>query len=121
MSKKQKESLNIRSLPVLEVIVLMVAYVALCMLGKYFLGTEFAAVMKWWGALVVLGLACLPLTSLLFAGFHDGGWIFAKSIGLAVTGWLLWVLSSLHILKFTKTKQVNSASVSKQQMVRLSQ
>lgn len=106
MSTKQKERISIDSIPVLEVIVLLVAYVALCMLGYYFLGTEFAAVMKWWGALVVLGFSCLPLSGLLFAGFHDGGWIFAKSIGLAVSGWLLWVLSSLHILKFTKANVV---------------
>ena len=106
MSTRQKERISVESIPVLEVIVLLVAYVALSMLGYYFLGTEFAAVMKWWGAMVVLGLACLPLSSVLFAGFHDGGWIFAKSIGLAVCGWLLWVFSSLHILKFTKTSVV---------------
>lgn len=108
MSTKQKDRINAQtgSLPVLELIVLLVAYVALCMLGKYFLGEEFAVVMKWWGAMLVLGLACLPLANLLFAGFHDGGWIFAKSIGLALSGWLLWGLSSLHILKFTQTNVV---------------
>ena len=101
MSKKQIDTVK-NSVPVLEIVILMVAYIALCMVGKKFLQGEFAMVMQWWGALVLLGISCMPLTNLLFAGFHDGGWLFSKSIGLALGGWLLWALSSLHILKFTR-------------------
>lgn len=102
MSTKQNKRTQEVSLPVLEIIILLVAYVTLCMLGYFFLGTEFQAVMQWWVTLVLLGLSCLPLSGLLFSGFHDGGWMFSKTIGLALSGWLLWVLSSMHILKFTK-------------------
>ena len=86
MSTKQNKRTQDISMPVLEIIILLVAYVTLCMLGYFFLGAEFKAVMQWWGTLVLLGLSCLPLSGLLFAGFHDGGWMFSKTIGLVESG-----------------------------------
>ena len=32
--------------------------------------------------------------------------MFSKAIGLALSGWLLWALSSLHILKFTRVNTI---------------
>lgn len=81
----------------------MFGYLGVMVIGRVLLKEEFTEVIQWWFTLVLLGVSCLPLTNLLFSGFHDGGFLFSKSIGLALSGWLLWALSSLHILKFTRT------------------
>lgn len=55
----------------------------------------------WWLSILALGWIFLPVTSLLFKNFQNKGYIFAKSIGLAVSGYLLWFLASFQILPFT--------------------
>lgn len=103
MNKKETvTNQNHGTLPVVAAIVLMFAYVVTALLGKYLLSSEFSDVLRWWATLGMLGIVCFPLTNLIFSGFHDGGWMFSKTIGLALCGWILWVLSSLHILKFTR-------------------
>ncbi len=105
MSKK-KNTTEFDVMPVVQSIFLMFGYLGVLVIGRLLLKEEFTEVMKWWFALVLLGVSCLPLTNLLFSGFHDGGFLFSKAIGLALSGWLLWALSSMHILKFTKTNCV---------------
>lgn len=102
MSKK-KETTQFDVMPVVQSIFLMFGYLGVMVIGRVLLKEEFTEVIQWWFTLVLLGVSCLPLTNLLFAGFHDGGFLFSKAIGLALSGWLLWALSSLHILKFTRT------------------
>ncbi len=55
----------------------------------------------WWLMLFILGCSFMPLTSILFPGFQDKGWIFSKVIAIAVSGYITWLLVSLHILQFT--------------------
>ncbi|HIU75270.1 MAG TPA: hypothetical protein IAC62_05270 [Candidatus Pelethocola excrementipullorum] len=57
--------------------------------------------LKWWLMILALGLGFLPLTSRLFAGFEDKGWLFSKAIGMAVSGFVVWALVCAGILKFT--------------------
>lgn len=102
MSTKQDTN-RFDVMPVVQSIFLMFGYLGAAVVGRMMLGEEFNVVMKWWFTLVLLGVSCMPLTNLLFSGFHDGGFLFSKAIGLALSGWLLWALSSLHILKFTRT------------------
>ncbi len=72
-------------------------------LGMRYLGSEdFSYVLGWWATLLAMGFAFQPLTLYLFRGFHDGGWMFAKTLSIAISGWLMWFLSSCHILKFTR-------------------
>lgn len=92
-----------KSFPIIQVLLFLVAYLAVFLAGNYLLGEEFPAVFFWWVTLVLLGLSCYPAASLLFSGFHDGGFLFAKAIGVALPGWLMWLLSSLHWMKFTRT------------------
>lgn len=105
MSKKS-DTTRFDVMPVVQSIFLMFGYLGILVVGRMLLKEEFLDVLSWWFALVMLGVSCLPLTNLLFHGFHDGGFIFSKAIGLAVSGWLLWALSSLHILKFTRTNTI---------------
>lgn len=102
MSKK-KNTTQFDVMPVVQSIFLMFGYLGVMVIGRTLLKEEFADVMRWWFALAILGVSCLPLSNLLFAGFHDGGFMFSKAIGLALSGWVLWALSSMHVLKFTGT------------------
>lgn len=69
--------------------------------GKKLLNEDFASFMQWWLTCFCIGIIFLPITSLLFENFHDKGYLFSKTIGLAVSGYLMWLLASLRIMKFT--------------------
>ena len=62
---------------------------------------ELTPIMQWWKTLLVLGVGFFPLSAYLFRMFSDKGYIFGKVFGLAISGWLVWVFSSLHIVKFS--------------------
>ena len=64
---------------------------------------EFEPLVKWWSTLLVLGIGFFPLSAYLFRKFSDKGYIFGKVLGLVISGWLVWLLSSLHIMKFSAT------------------
>lgn len=66
------------------------------------LGVDFKPFIQWWLTLLVLGVTFYPISGLLFRKFHDGGWLFSKTLGLAVSGWLLWFLSSVKLFRFTE-------------------
>lgn len=55
----------------------------------------------WWGMILVLGGTFMPVTSLLFRKFDDRGWMFSKVIGVAVTGYVVWLLVVLKLIPFT--------------------
>ncbi len=79
------------------------AAVSLIILGKYLLQKDFGPFLQWWAVILMLGLIFMPLTGNLFRTFEDKGYLFSKTIGIAVTGYLMWLLSSLRILKFTES------------------
>lgn len=54
------------------------------------------AFLIWYLVVTVIGIGFMPLTNRLFSRFRDGGWIFAKSIGIFLSGYVMWVLSCLH-------------------------
>ena len=82
--------------------VLAVLTVLTIILGAVRMGGDFGRVLGWWGVLLVLGIITMPLTYLMFSRFTDFGWAFSKSIGLALSAWLMWVLASVKILKFNQ-------------------
>lgn len=67
------------------------------------LGEDVKPFAQWWFTLLVLGIVFYPMAGIVFKKFHDGGWLFSKTIGLAISGWLLWFLSSLKLFRFTST------------------
>lgn len=60
-----------------------------------------AAIVVWLIALAVIGLLTLPATLMLFHGFPDLGWGFARLVGLLVGGYLVWIVVSLQLARFT--------------------
>lgn len=57
-------------------------------------------ILIWWLAAQLLGVAGLPLTSLLLRGLPDGGFAYAKALGLLLTGYLAWLLAMLGLAPF---------------------
>ena len=57
------------------------------------------AVLVWWLALAVLGLAAWPLTFVVFRNLRDRGYLFARGLGLLLVGYVNWLLASLHLMK----------------------
>lgn len=65
----------------------------------------------WWMTVLILGMAFVPLTSVVFSKFRDGGWIFSKAIGIFISGYLMWIMSCLHIWKFSRGNCLLAAAV----------
>ena len=59
------------------------------------------AIVLWLLVLQLAGLLVWPLTHKLFGRWHDGGWAWSKILGLALWGWLVWLIASAHILVYS--------------------
>ncbi len=53
---------------------------------------------RWWLVLQLVAVALLPLCLTLFRRLPDRGYALSKPFGLLFTGYLFWLLNSLHIL-----------------------
>lgn len=59
-------------------------------------------VLLWWFALLLTGIAFFPLAHKIFRCFEDRGWLFAKTIGLFFSAWLLFALNCTGKVAFTQ-------------------
>jgi len=75
--------------------IFLISMVGLC------LKDDFIPFMSWWLILLLLGIIFLPLTQKIFSLYHDNGYLFSKTIGIAISGYLMWLVSSIKIMKFT--------------------
>jgi YYY domain-containing protein len=85
--------------------------IILIVLGNILLQSDFTPFLQWWITITCIGLIFLPITTLVFDRFHDKGYLFSKPIGLAITGYIMWFLSSLQIMKFTALSCVICAGI----------
>ena len=67
----------------------------------WLLGSDFFAFLTWWEMLFLLGLVFMPVTSRMFRGFDDNGWMFSKVLAVAVCGYVQWLMTCLKITPFT--------------------
>ena len=65
--------------------------------GLISLGEALAA-LRWWLALLLLGLLAAPLTQQIFSRLADKGYAFSKMLALLVTSYLFWLLGSFGFL-----------------------
>ncbi|MDF2524104.1 MAG: chlor-arch-YYY protein [Clostridiales bacterium] len=56
----------------------------------------------WWAWILILGIISLPMTSMLFSKFFDKGYLFSKTIGILLTSYVLWLVSSMRLLPFAR-------------------
>jgi len=57
------------------------------------------AVIFWWLAVVLIGLVAWPVTFVIFHHLSDRGYILAKSLGLIIVAYLVWISASLRLLR----------------------
>lgn len=69
--------------------------------GRLLLQGDFIPFIKWWMTILILGIIFLPLTNILFSKFHDRGYLFSKTLGIAITGYIMWFFATFRIMKFT--------------------
>ncbi len=67
------------------------------------MGDDSGPVLTWWLTLLFLGLAFYPLSKSLFHSFTDHGYIFSKVLGFLCSGYMMFLLGSLRIMKFSGT------------------
>lgn len=66
----------------------------------FLLGEDSAPFLKWYSLVFLLGCGFSPLAGILFQGFSDRGYLFAKALGIGVTGYVFWVLVCAGIFPF---------------------
>lgn len=59
-------------------------------------------IITWLLALEILGFAVFPLTFVLFSRLVDRGWVIAKTIGLLLLGYPVWILVSLRLATYQR-------------------
>lgn len=58
-------------------------------------------IVQWWLVLLGVGVIFIPLTKILFKNSHDSFYIFSKILGLGIISYLIFVLSSFHVVSFS--------------------
>lgn len=69
--------------------------------SRWLLGSDSVSFLKWWIAAFLLGMAVLPLTGKLCSSFLDGGWMISKVLGIACSGFIVWLLVCCKAAKFS--------------------
>ncbi len=84
-------------LPLLPALLCLIIPVMLCF---GFIGQDTFHVLTWWACIFVIGLIFMPLSAKVFSRFFDKGYLFSKTLGIALLTLFLWFFSSLKILPF---------------------
>ncbi|MEM7798929.1 MAG: DUF2298 domain-containing protein, partial [Chloroflexota bacterium] len=63
--------------------------------------TDILAALRWWAAISLIGLTAVPLAYYFFRRLPDKGYAFTKMLGLALTSYIFWLLSSFGIFSNT--------------------
>lgn len=66
------------------------------------MGSDLALVIIWWFYILIMGIIFLPVAKLILCGFFDKGYLFSKTMSILAVSYLLWFLSSLRILPFSR-------------------
>ncbi len=111
MKKSAKKAMKRRLDTVFDFLIPLLLLGGIAGIGTSLLGEDFSRVAIWWLVLLVLGVVAYPVTGLIFGRFHDGGFVFSKAIGLAGAGILMWFLSSVKLLKFTRMNSLVSVGI----------
>ncbi len=73
---------------------------AVLAVSPVYLKDDSEAFIRWYLTFFIMSLIFLPLSALIFAKNKSRGYIFSKPLALALSGFVMWTLSYLHILPF---------------------
>lgn len=66
----------------------------------YLLGDDWLPFFRWWVTVILLGVCCFPIARRICFSFQDKGWMISKVLGIAVTGFFMWVLGTIKCFPF---------------------
>ena len=66
------------------------------------LGKDAIVFWTWWLLALVLGIAAMPVTGILFSRFADRGYLFSKVLAITVSGFAVWFLTACEIVTFSR-------------------
>ena len=80
-------------------------YLVLIMLtvvtGFVTMGRDMQSLLRFYLAFMALGVLAMPAVKVIFRGLDtDGSYLFGRVAGLALSAYLMWILSSVHVLPF---------------------
>ncbi|MHB1295787.1 MAG: DUF2298 domain-containing protein [Anaerolineae bacterium] len=59
-------------------------------------------VLVWYGLVWLLGLLAFPLAFVAFRGLRDRGYVLARTLGMLLLAYLIWLPASLKVLTFSR-------------------
>ena len=63
---------------------------------------DLPTILNWYFVIFLVGIIFLPLTKKIFSHFFDGGYAFSKILGILLTSYTVWLLSSIKIVAFSQ-------------------
>ena len=65
--------------------------------------SDFSLIASWYGMFFALGWLSFPLAFTIFRHFPDRGFALAKTLGLFLTSYVIWLIGSLHIATYQRS------------------
>ncbi len=106
-SKQTSKNNNIQKIDVKKLdtsksmLILLVFSLITMIFGRLTIKNEYIDVLKVFASLFIFGLSTFPLTYKLSKVFKDKGYFLSKTIGILICTFLIFVLGTFKILKFT--------------------
>lgn len=85
-----------------KTVVIILGFVLSISLGFITIGEDVSIIIRWFLGLFVMGMAALPLNMLVFKPLGKDGYYYTKVLGVAVSGYIMWLLSSLKLIPFNE-------------------
>lgn len=79
----------------------LLVLLVLLIFSQSILGEDETAFIRWWVAVLLLGIACFPICEYYFSNFLDHGYLAAKVFGIALAGFGVWLLANVKLPVFT--------------------
>ena len=74
-------------------------------------GAGWMSVAIWIAVAQGIALIVFPMAFVVFRPLRDRGWLFSKGLGLLLLGLVVWLMSSLELMAFTRTAVILGAGI----------
>lgn len=92
--------------PVIPLIIIFFISLLAFAVGNKYLADDLSVILKWWLAIFAIGAAFFPLSHVIGRKFKDGGFVLSKGLGIAISSWIVWTLSTFRLQRFTTTNTI---------------
>ncbi len=111
MEQHSRTKANEKGFPTIALIGIFFITLFALLIGKKYLSDDFNVILSWWLGMLGCGIAFYPLSHAAFNRFSDGGYVIAKALGIEMSSWFIWTLSTFKLFKFTHTNTIICLSI----------